>query len=79
VAYFTQKQADSDVADAVAASNAAGQPTGSAIYFTVDYDAPQSDIKAVTSYFEEVRKTLGSRWEFTRLVEYYWRSCMILK
>jgi hypothetical protein len=55
--YFTLANADSDAADAIAASIEAGQPSGSAIYFTVDFD-PGSDaasLSAIDNYFQEIR------------------------
>ena len=66
VAYFTGttngiSNADFDAADAIAAARAAGQPTGSAIYFTIDYDpSAQSDFTAIDTYFQEVRADLAS-------------------
>ncbi len=53
--YFTVNQADSDAAVAIAAAIEAGQPSGSAIYFTVDYPADSTAFSAIDSYFREIR------------------------
>ncbi|MEK3761481.1 DUF1906 domain-containing protein [Paenibacillus sp. FSL P4-0338] len=42
--YFTSSQAHADGATAVNQAVAAGQPSGTPIYFTVDYDASASDL-----------------------------------
>jgi len=68
-AYFTGttngiSNADYDAADAIAAAKADGEPAGSVIYFTVDYDpTSQSDFTAIDNYFAEVRADLGSEYE----------------
>ena len=56
--YFTLDNADYDATVAISAAIEAGQPSGSAIYFTVDFD-PGSDLaslSAIDSYFQEIRK-----------------------
>lgn len=58
VGYFTKAQADSDAVDAIAAAHLAGQPASSAIYFTVDYDTPKSDLPVIESYFEQIKSDL---------------------
>jgi len=63
---------DSGYADAQAAyrqAKALGQPTGSAIYFAVDYSAPEADIRGVVdAYFRGVYNGLlaasGGRLEY---------------
>src|SRR5262249_4044863 len=55
VSYFTTAQAQSDAIDAIAAAQQAGQPAGSAIYFTVDYNSAVPDLDAIRSYFQVVR------------------------
>ena len=52
--YFTVSQADSDAGVAIAAAIEAGQPSGSAIYFTVDYAADSTALPAIDSYFQEI-------------------------
>ena len=69
VAYFTGatdgiSNAQYDAADAIAAAKADGQPTGSTIYFTVDYDpTSQSDFTAIDNYFAQVKTDLGSQFK----------------
>jgi surface antigen len=53
--YFTLANADYDAADAINAASLAGQQSGSAIYFTVDYAASSPDISAIDNYFREIR------------------------
>ncbi|SIS88008.1 glycoside hydrolase domain-containing protein [Alicyclobacillus vulcanalis] len=49
--YFTTSQAQVDAAAAVAFAQALGAPTGTAIAFTVDYDAALNDMDAIIAYF----------------------------
>jgi hypothetical protein len=67
--YFTTKQANSNVMDAILAAHTAGQPTGSAIYFTADYDPTQiqpklsdaalaKQLSVVNTYFSVIRNGL---------------------
>ena len=44
VGYFTDAQGRHDAARAINKAQKLGQPFGTPIYFTVDYDAPDSDI-----------------------------------
>lgn len=61
--YFTADQAKADVQDALAQAAEVGQPMGSAIYFTVDYNATLDDINgAVTDYFQAVSDTLRPKF-----------------
>ena len=61
VSYFSIPNADFDASDAITAAIADGQPAGSAIYFTVDYDPTNpSDFSAIDSYFREIRTDLDS-------------------
>ena len=53
--YFTVSQADSDAQVAIEAAIEAGQPSGSAIYFTVDYAADSTALPSIDSYFQEIR------------------------
>ena len=55
--YFTASQGASDGQSAILAAKALGQPTGTPIYFTVDYDASLSDIKGpITKYLQAIKK-----------------------
>ncbi|HTQ50639.1 MAG TPA: glycoside hydrolase domain-containing protein [Candidatus Acidoferrales bacterium] len=55
VSYFTLANADYDATVAINAAIEAGQPSGSAIYFTVDYSVLTPDFSAIDSYFREIR------------------------
>lgn len=65
--YFTSSQAHTDGSTAVSQAVAAGQPSGSAIYFTVDYQASGSDLSnyiipylnIVKSYLDNYGYQLG--------------------
>ena len=55
--YFTAAQGTTDGQSAISAAKALGQPAGTPIYFTVDYDASSSDIKGpITTYLQAVKK-----------------------
>ncbi len=57
--YFTGGQGQRDAATALAAARACRQPTGTPIYFTVDFDATQEDAAgAITAYFQMVHAAL---------------------
>ena len=60
--YFSADRGAKDAAGALQQAAAAGQPEGSAIYFTVDYDAPPSDHAAIVAYFTAVASTIGSKY-----------------
>jgi len=50
--YFTASRGITDAREALAAAKSIGQPAGSEIYFTVDYDAAVQDITgAIDGYF----------------------------
>lgn len=52
-----------DAARALELAAALGQPEGSAIYFAVDHDYfRESELAAITPYFEAVRQALGRRF-----------------
>lgn len=53
--YFTYNKGLSDVQNAVKDAQILGQPTGTAIYFTVDYDAQPEDMGAIGAYFQGLR------------------------
>ncbi|PKR82824.1 glycoside hydrolase domain-containing protein [Heyndrickxia camelliae] len=56
--YFTATQGKSDAEEAEKIAKALGQPKGSVIYFTVDYDALQGDFDEILTYFKAVNATL---------------------
>lgn len=57
--HFTYERGFSDAITAYQQARAIGQPSGSAIYFAVDYNAPERDIAgAVNQYFRGVRAGL---------------------
>jgi hypothetical protein len=61
--YFSASRGIKDANGALAQALSVGQPAGSAIYFTVDYDAPQSDIDGnITDYFAAIAATLGTQY-----------------
>ncbi|MCI1880940.1 MAG: DUF1906 domain-containing protein [Sporolactobacillus sp.] len=57
-AYFTEKQAISDAAAAENYAAAIGQPAGTAIFFTVDYQARTVDFPVIVRYFAVIRRSL---------------------
>jgi hypothetical protein len=58
--YFSASRGSDDAAGALAQAAAIGQPTGSAIYFTVDYDAADDEIaNDITAYFQAIAAALG--------------------
>jgi hypothetical protein len=61
VSYFSSGKGGSDALRALAQAKALGAPAGTAIYFTVDYDASGSDIAGpVAGYFNEVAAALAA-------------------
>lgn len=56
--YFVSGKGKSDALDAVSLAKAVGQPEGTAIYFTVDYDAQAKDFPNILNYFKEIRANL---------------------
>jgi hypothetical protein len=75
--YFTTARAQADAQRAWTQAQAVGQPAGTAIYFAVDYDAPNAAIRgAIGSYFGAVATVLA-RQPRTYLVGIYGsgRSC----
>jgi hypothetical protein len=59
--YFTPAQADADAAAAISAALTVGQPLGTAIYFSIDYDpTPSGDFSGIISYFERLRADFNS-------------------
>jgi hypothetical protein len=61
--YFSAARGTADANGAIAQAQAIGQPEGSAIYFTVDYDAAQSEIDGnITAYFDAIATALGDQY-----------------
>lgn len=61
--YFSASRGTSDANAALAQAAAIGQPAGSAIYFTVDYDAAHSEIAGnITAYFQAVAAVIGTHY-----------------
>ena len=61
--YFSASRGTQDANGALAQALSVGQPDGSAIYFTVDYDATASDIAAnITAYFQAIAETIGTQY-----------------
>jgi hypothetical protein len=59
LSYFSNSRGHQDGVNAYNAAQAVNQPPGSAIYFTVDYDAPASDIAgSILDYFNGVNRGL---------------------
>jgi LysM repeat protein len=85
VGYFTKSQGVADASEAESHAKAVGQPAGTAIYFTVDYDAQPAHMSAILSYLDSVRDTLkdykiglyGSYAVMLAVkgkVDYYWQT-----
>jgi hypothetical protein len=61
--YFTVARGQKDAAEALSMAASVGQPHGTAIYFTVDYDASSSDIAgAITQYMHAVKSGIGGKF-----------------
>ncbi|MCL6516937.1 glycoside hydrolase domain-containing protein [Alicyclobacillus sp.] len=82
--YFTREQGVSDAQQAVEEARWLGQPGGSAIYFTVDYDVQPGDLSAVSAYLDGVREGLNGQYRLgvyggIRVInavtaDYYWQT-----
>jgi hypothetical protein len=86
--YFSAAQGASDAKTAAAYAESIGQPKGTAIYYTVDYDAQPADYPAILEYFKAVRSAntgykvgaYGSYGVLSYLylhgaADYYWQTC----
>jgi nucleoid-associated protein YgaU len=84
--YFSKAQGMADAQEAYKYAKAVGQPAGSAIYFTVDYNAQLTDLPAILEYVEGVKQLLvdykvglyGSYAVMQAVkghVDYYWQTC----
>jgi glycoside hydrolase-like protein len=61
--YFSSSRGTDDANGALAQAAAVGQPAGSAIYFTVDYDAAASEIAGnITAYFHAVAAAIDGEY-----------------
>lgn len=62
--YFSASRGTADANGALEQAEAIRQPEGSAIYFTVDYDAAASDISGnITAYFAAINTVLDGIYE----------------
>jgi hypothetical protein len=58
--YFSASRGTADAQGAISQAAAVGQPGGTAIYFTVDYDAAPDEISGeITNYFEAIKDAIG--------------------
>lgn len=85
IGYFTKAQGVADAKEAMTYAKSVGQPVGSAIYFTVDYDAQASHMSAICDYLDGVNETIkdykvglyGSYAVMMAVkgkVDYYWQT-----
>jgi len=62
-AYFSATRGVADANGALQQAAAVGQPAGSGIYFTVDYDAASDEIAGnITEYFSAIAETIGDTY-----------------
>jgi LysM repeat protein len=85
VSYFSKVRGVTDAQQSSAFAKAAGQPSGSAIYFTVDYDAQPADMAAILDYIDGIKSALtnykvGIYGSYAVMkaakghVDYYWQT-----
>jgi LysM repeat protein len=85
--YFTKEQGIADATHAEQLAKSLNQPEGTAIYFTVDYDAQTKDFVNILNYFQGVKDTLqsykvGAYGKFEtivllqtkKLADYFWQT-----
>jgi len=85
--YFTKEQGIEDANHAYQLAKSLNQPEGTAIYFTVDYDAQTKDFPGILNYFQGVKDTLksykvGAYGKFEtivllqtkKLADYFWQT-----
>jgi LysM repeat protein len=85
--YFTKEQGIADANHAYELAKSLNQPEGTAIYFTVDYDAQTKDFAGILNYFQGVKDTLqsykvGAYGKFEtivllqtkKLADYFWQT-----
>lgn len=61
--YFSYDQGKEDAAGAIKFANEIGQPSESAIYFTVDFDAQAADMAKILDYFNGVNDGLNGSFK----------------
>ena len=62
IGYFTATQGRTDATNAIAKAQSLGQPSGTPIYFTVDYDASDSDVRGgITTYLQAIKAVFEER------------------
>jgi hypothetical protein len=54
IGYFSYDKGKSDLIEAVARANEVDQPSGSGIYFTVDFDAGAAELPVIGEYFKGI-------------------------
>ena len=59
VDYFTEEKGNMDAHTAAVRAADAQQPSGTPIYFAVDYDAAVADLPEITTYFTELKRVFG--------------------
>lgn len=79
-AYFSAQQGQNDAVAASRYARSVGQPQGTPIYFTVDYDAGTGDLGPITAYFRAIKAAqtgyaVGAYGSF-RIIEELGRSGM---
>jgi LysM repeat protein len=85
--YFTKEQGIEDANHAYQLAKSLNQPEGTAIYFTVDYDAQTKDFAGILNYFQGVKDTLQSYkvgvygkfetivlLQTKKLADYFWQT-----
>ena len=62
--YFSATRGTADATGALQQAAAIGQPAGSAIYFTVDYNAASNEIAGnITAYFQALKQTFNETYQ----------------
>jgi LysM repeat protein len=85
--YFSHDQGVTDANTAYQFAQSLNQPEGTAIYFTVDFDAQVKDFAAILNYFQGLKDTLTSYKigcygsynvvqliQSKKLVDYFWQT-----
>ncbi len=62
VGYFNNAKGVADAKQAITEAEYLGAPNGTALYFTVDYDAQSSDMAAIVEYFRGVREGIAGQY-----------------
>ncbi|WP_100487015.1 glycoside hydrolase domain-containing protein [Sporolactobacillus pectinivorans] len=58
--YFTRDQGAKDAKEAVHFASGIGQPAGTPIYFTVDYDATNREMDLIINYFRSIKSVIST-------------------